>query len=438
MQFGGLNSSRVLLMIAAAFIFASYTKPVHAVPAFARQTNLECTTCHVSWPELTPTGRQFKLNGYTLGDRQSIPLAAMLQLSRTSIGKINSGDAENFPKNNDAVIQQISVFAAGKISDHVGAFSQWTYDGVDHRASIDNLDLRYANRLDMDGQPLVYGLTLHNNPTVQDIYNTGPAWGYPYGSSSVALTPNASSAIESLGQQVAGTGAYALWNNTLYGEFTSYRTANQAFSFLRAGTDRSADAALKGNNPYLRLALQHESENGEQSGMIGLTGFTVDRYPDSSNATGPVDRFSDTGIDAQYQYITDAHRYSMQFNSIRERQNWMATPQSNPVDRLRETRAKIGYYYQARYGLNLAYFSISGNPDNVLYNTGAPVTGSRTGSPDSRGYIWELNYLPKRDVRLMLQYTTYTRFNGEKINYDGAGRNARDNNTLYLLAWLMF
>ena len=28
----------------------------HAVPSFARQTDLECTVCHLSWPVLTPTG----------------------------------------------------------------------------------------------------------------------------------------------------------------------------------------------------------------------------------------------------------------------------------------------------------------------------------------------------------------------------------------------
>src|SRR5689334_8258834 len=36
------------------------------VPSFARQTGLECTSCHLSWPELTSVGPQFKLGGYTL------------------------------------------------------------------------------------------------------------------------------------------------------------------------------------------------------------------------------------------------------------------------------------------------------------------------------------------------------------------------------------
>ena len=38
-----------------------------AVPSFARQTGMNCVACHTSFPELTPFGREFKLNGYTLG-----------------------------------------------------------------------------------------------------------------------------------------------------------------------------------------------------------------------------------------------------------------------------------------------------------------------------------------------------------------------------------
>ena len=37
-----------------------------AVPSFARQTGQPCATCHTAFPELTPFGRRFKLNGYTL------------------------------------------------------------------------------------------------------------------------------------------------------------------------------------------------------------------------------------------------------------------------------------------------------------------------------------------------------------------------------------
>lgn len=424
--------------VVGALILAFTANVAHAVPSFARQTHLECMACHVSWPELTPTGRQFKLNGYTLGEQLRLPIAGMLQMSRTSTSNVDPRSPDNFQKDRDVVVQQGSIFLSGKLSDHVGAFSQWTYDGVAHHSNVDNVDVRYANRIEDGGNDLIYGFTLHNNPMMQDIYNTAPTWGFPFASSPVTVGPNASTTIESLAQQVAGIGGYALWQNTLYGEFTGYRTADQAFSLLRAGTDKSSDAALKGINPYWRLALQHEWGEGTHSAMIGTYGMTVNRYPDNTLTTGPTDRFRDMGFDAQYQYITDEHRITTQINYIRETQDWNASAQSNPSDKLESFRTKATYYYQKKYGINLSYFSIKGGADATLYDTGASITGSSGGSPNSNGYTWELNYLPRRDIRLVMQYTGYTRFNGAKFNYDGFGRNASDNNTLYLLSWFMF
>jgi hypothetical protein len=51
------------------------------------------------------------------------------------------------------------------------------------------------------------------------------------------------------------------------------------------------------------------------------------------------------------------------------------------------------------------------------------------GSPSTSGYIVELDWLPRRDMRLALQYTGCRTFNGASTNYDGFGRNARDNDT---------
>jgi len=45
---------------------------------------------------------------------------------------------------------------------------------------------------------------------------------------------------------------------------------------------------------------------------------------------------------------------------------------------------------------------------------------------------------PFANVKIGLQYTLYTQFNGTNKNYDGFGRNAGDNNTLFLFAWTVF
>ena len=45
------------------------------------------------------------------------------------------------------------------------------------------------------GKDLIYGLTLNNNPTIQDAWNTLPGWGFPYTDSDYAPGPGASTLI---------------------------------------------------------------------------------------------------------------------------------------------------------------------------------------------------------------------------------------------------
>ena len=42
------------------------------------------------------------------------------------------------------------------------------------------------------------------------------------------------------------------------------------------------------------------------------------------------------------------------------------------------------------------------------------------------------------NTKLTAQFTQYSKFNGASDNYDGLGRNASDNNSIYLLAWFAF
>ena len=55
-------------VLGGTFFVAMYVATVttaHAVPSYARQTGLPCSSCHTTLPELTPLGRLFKVNGYT-------------------------------------------------------------------------------------------------------------------------------------------------------------------------------------------------------------------------------------------------------------------------------------------------------------------------------------------------------------------------------------
>jgi hypothetical protein len=452
----------ILAAVAAGGWLLLTAGSAHAVPAFARQTGLECTACHFSWPELTSVGRQFKLGGYTLmkpvisgerpvlsldkeGNPPLIPLAGMAMgaVSHTENTSTAGTSPDDFPKQNQFAVQQLSLFLAGRVSDHVGGFIQWTYDGIGHHSSVDNVDLRIANRYTGSGSDVTYGLSLNNSPTVSDIYNTTPVWGFPFAGSAVAPTPAASTLIqEGLAQQVAGLTAYALWNKTLYAEIGGYRTATGLFSPLRAGIDLSEAAVLDGVAPYWRVALQRDWDEGSQSASVGAFGLATKKYPHPTDPSGPTDRFRDTGVDAQYQYLTDTHRVSGQIAYVREKQDLNGTfaseESANASNKLNSLTAKLSYYYQNKYGVSLGYLRTSGDSDSGLYSTGEAINGSVTGSPNSAALVAELNWLPWRDRRFTLQYTAYKKFNGASTNYDGFGRNPKDNNTLLLMAWLMF
>ena len=105
------------------------------------------------------------------------------------------------------------------------------------------------------------------------------------------------------------------------------------------------------------------------------------------------------------------------------------------------------YYYDQTWGLTAGLFDIQGSSDNVLYAP-EPDAGSRKGNPNTAGYILQADWTPFgkegswgspwANARIGLQYTGYTKFNGASHNYDGNGRDASDNNTVFAFLWTAF
>ncbi|MGA2552796.1 MAG: cytochrome C [Burkholderiaceae bacterium] len=444
---------RNTLVALGLLVLSVWMQTASALPAYARQTGQNCVACHVSFPELTPYGRLFKLTGYTIGTRQDVPLAAMIQVGVASTANNRDANGNQInPKNDEIAPSQGSIFLAGKATDNIGAFAQWTFEyqnidpnsgNVYWHSGSDNTDIRAVG---MSADPTetdlkwIYGFTLHNNPTVQDVWNSTPAFGFPFTQPPNVPSPTAATQIEGAwAQQVAGLGGYLFYDKTWYGEATLYRTADGVFSFFRAGNwgGLGSGPSLDGYNPYLRFAYNHEW--GPNSIMVGMFGWHIDVFPNDLIHNGPTDKYTDLALDSQYQYITGEHTFTMQGSLIHESQNLNASFPSggsaNPTNTLWSDKIKATYYYEHQYGATLALFDIYGSKDAVLYAPGT-VGGSSNGSPSSTGYIVELNYLPIQNVRLMLQYTGYTKFNGGNTNYDGFGRTAKQNNTVFLNLWV--
>lgn len=422
------------------------------IPAFSRQTGLACSQCHYQFLHLTPFGRMFKLNGYTLtgltpitqpGDTSAngslklspIPgVAAMAVISATNLAKAQ-------PATQNATVafpQEFSVFLAGALTPRMGAFTQLTYEGAAGAIGIDNVDIRYANHGTWRGRDVLLGVTLHNNPTVQDVWNTVPAWSYPFMSSGTAPSSIASTLIDGgLEQQVLGIGAYSLYNNVLYTELTAYRSAPQG---VAAPLDTTAENTTKGVIPYWRAALQHAGQ--DTYWMIGTFGFAAQLYP--AGVTGPVNRYTDAALDAQVERRVGSGQAMVigRATYIHEKQQLDATfgagESANLNDNVSTARANVSLLPNLRFAATLGYFQTSGTTDATLYAPNA-FTGSRTGSPNTSGFVAELQHNPWQNTRFGLQYVFYSKFNGAGTAYDVAGgRSASDNNTLYVYTWLAF
>ena len=119
--------------LAAGAAWIGLSAPAQAIPVFARQTGHNCQACHISYPELTAYGREFKLNGYTFGEAQTIPFAVALMAEYDTLKTANeassgtptcSGPAQGGVNCGHSQIVQYSVFFGGRISENFGMFGQ--------------------------------------------------------------------------------------------------------------------------------------------------------------------------------------------------------------------------------------------------------------------------------------------------------------------------
>jgi hypothetical protein len=297
------------------------------------------------------------------------------------------------------------------------------------------IDIRYANHTTLASNDLLYGLTLNNNPTVQDPWNTTPVWGFPYVSSSAAPSPSATTLLQSASGNVAGLGAYALYDKLIYAEVSLYHSTPQGAAYP---PDSTWSGNIKGVSPYWRFAIQHQWQ--AQYLEVGTFGISSEIYP--SGITGFTNKYTDIGFDAQFENNLDnGSSFILHTAYITEKQNLDATNNSggsaNASNNLNSFKIDATYNFPDYISLSAGFFSTGGSSDAVLYAANS-VTGSNNAAPNSSGEVLQITFLPWLNTQFAIQYTLYNQFNGSSSNYDGFGRNASDNNTLYLMGWFVF
>lgn len=449
--------SRFRLFIVASLlgfaVLALSAGSASAVPSFAVQTDKPCQACHVGGfgPQLTPYGRDFKLHGYTerAKDAFTVPLSIMAVASYLHTQtKAAAPLADGFSTNDNTALDQVSLFVAGGLGSHLGGFAQTTYDGVGKAWTWDNLDLRATTVVKIRGLDTVLGLSLNNSPTVQDAWNTLPAWGYPFTSSALAPSPSASPLfLGGLAQNTLGLDAYAWIDTTFYVEAGAYGSPNRT-TLTRLGADPFSPGGIDGVAPYGRLAYQTKVAGGNLE--VGAFAMRTDINPGLDRTTGMTDRYSDLGVDASYQNALDSGDVvAIDARYLSEKQTLNATCQlaglPGPAcadNRLNDLRANASYYWRDKIGATVAVFDTWGPANPITY------PDNRTFRPDSSGVMLQLDGTPwgegksplgpRFNMRVGVQYTAYSRFNGAGRNFDGAGANASGNNTLRLFTWLAY
>lgn len=441
---GWLRRAATLLAVAA--LMGGLVNQAQAVPSYARQTGAECAACHVGGygPQLTPYGIKFKIGGYTDTDGKGgkVPVSAMMVANWTRTAKDLPETPDHFSANDNAVMQEASLFLAGRLSDHVGSFVQATYSGVDRKGSLDQMDIRYARPLNIGDKESVFGVSINNNPTLGDPFNTLGQWRFPYTASDFGFGQGPTPQVENFVGNVFGTNAYYFWDNKVYAEIGVYNTLSKsALDKIRV----QDQGKFKGVGTYWRLAYFQDRKRDNFS--VGVFGFNADLQPDRADL-GTADRYRDVGVDASYQLLGNRqHIVTVNASYVREWQKLNYTLNAGGAENLNNTidnyRLAASYYYNQTWGVTGSLFASNGSADAGLYGG-----VSYSNRPNTSGYILQADWTPWgketswgapwANVRLGLQYTGYNRFNGGSHYIDdvnGIDRKASDNNTTMLFLW---
>ena len=412
--------------------------PARAIPSFAQQTGLACSSCHVGafGPQLKPFARDFKLWGYQASDgkRNVLPIAATTQVSFTHTQQPQYPQAQrHFAANDNFAIDQTSLYYGGKAAGGFGAFAQVTYDGLASTMHIDNIDVRKVKAYQVGGKDVVFGIDFNNSPGVQDAWQATPAWTFPYNGSGLAPGMATATVIDgTFAQSAFGAGAYVFWDYSLYAELTGYKALAPVFAGrLGLGENSQSDVYAQWM-PYWRIALNHDFEN-QQSFEIGAYGLDASRAPGGVSNAG-LDHLDDTAVDLNYFNQTlKTQVFSLHATWIHEDQNLAASEMlfgANPKGHLDTRRADLSWSYRDTLTPTIQAFSTTGPSDKAIYPTA-------TGSPNSSGYVLELAYTPWGkpnapfywlNCRMAIQYTGYREFNGDRANASAA-------NTTYVSFW---
>ncbi len=447
----GRGVSAVLRSIAlGAVLLASVlaSADAEAVALYNRQTGQSCAACHTAPPELTPFGRRFMMNGFTMsGGKTGIPLSGFVEAGYTATSKDVPTQRPGLKSNDNFEIQRVKAITGGALTDSIGAFAELVYHPIEERLRLGNVDVRHADSLTLGQHDVVYGITVNNNPGFQDPWNSTLARTWPYTRSAAIPAPRSAALLDGpLAQRALGLTAYAFIDDATYVELGAYRKLNRGAQDslgLEPGDTRS----IEGTAPYLRIARETKVPGG--SFTVGASLLDADlSLPGGGGGGGGgtgTDSVLNLGLDALYQWGRATHEATLRASANRERWSLDSSVAqglaSRARNRLDNLKLSASYLYSKRYSATAGYFRRSGSSDALHF-------GTPSGKPDTAGLQLDgfiINPLfpppawhPGMRTRLGITVTHFTRFDGAKSNVDGNGRKASDNDAVFVyLLWAL-
>ncbi len=438
MYLSGLR--RFLALPAILLLALEFSAAAQAMPLFSRQTSLQCGMCHSPPPELTPFGRRFMLSGFTLAsvEPKLPPVSAFFLTNYTSTRKDLDSPPAGSGKNHNLELQQATVVTGGRLADGVGAYVGVEYDGIRDELKMGAIDIRRVGNLDFAGKDLLYGIAVNNDPGYQDPWNSSTRRPWPYAGSALEPQPASRAALDGmLSRRVLGLSGYGFLDDSLYLEVAAYAPLSEDVQD-GVGLYGKYNPELDGTGLYLRLAREHSLPDG--SFTLGATFFDADiRRP----FRGEVEGVQDIAVDAQYQRSIGKHEYTLTANLLQESIDTSASRSAGFAEQgdndLRRLKLSASYVFARTYGLGVGYTSATGSRDPLYFGTAA-------GEPDTESLRLEVfanpltrnppKWYPWLRTRIGLQYVHFSSFDGQSQGYDGAVRDAKDNNSL-IAYWLL-
>ncbi len=164
----------IWFLCAAMLVVFAAPRRADAVPAFARKYQTSCQTCHIMFPKLNAFGEAFRLRGYRMpGETEDMvkqpqvslgapaykrlwpqavwpgeipgfaPLAVVIKLADVNQSTLNEDGSTSSIKNDFQFPQELNVFGAGTLGDHLSAYGEVTF-GENPDGSVD-VELEHAD-----------------------------------------------------------------------------------------------------------------------------------------------------------------------------------------------------------------------------------------------------------------------------------------------------